>query len=139
MSCRTYKAYSIVIGLLEGTALTAMVFWLLPKFGINVPIWGLALLLVALATHNGIGYRLSSKVLQSKPIPLFHLGGRGRAVTPISPNGYVRVNGELWRASANSSIQADSQVSIVAVQGMTLLVAPVEQDGSQNQVGVLGQ
>lgn len=29
------------------------------------------------------------------------VGGRGKATTPLAPDGYIRINGELWHASLN--------------------------------------
>lgn len=85
-------------------------------------------MMIALGTYNYINYRLGKKALTKKPIISLDIGSRGRAATPISPTGYVRVNGELWRASSNSNIDAGEEISVVGIEGMKLLVSPVEKD-----------
>ena len=84
--------------------------------------------MIALGTYNCINYRLGKKALTKKPIISLDIGSRGRAVTPISSTGYVRVNGELWRASSNSNIDAGEEISVVGIEGMKLLVSPIERD-----------
>lgn len=56
------------------------------------------------------------------------IGERGVSEGDLSPEGYVRVRGELWRAVAPSSdgaIAAGSKVEIVAVEGMKVFVREV--------------
>jgi len=91
-------------------------------------------MMIALGAYNYINYRLGKKALTKKPMISPDIGNRGRAATPISPTGYVRVNGELWRASSNSSIDAGEEISVVGVEGMMLLVSPVEKDHRTRQV-----
>jgi len=40
--------------------------------------------------------------------------------------GPVMYNGEYWKARSDSFVQKDSQVRIKAVEGLTLVVEPVE-------------
>jgi len=128
MKHRRYTLLAITTSLLEQAALVAVVLWLLPRAAINIPIWGLILMMIALGTYNCINYRLGKKVLTKKPIISLDIGSRGRAATPISPTGYVRVNGELWRASSNSNIDAGEEISVVGIEGMKLMVSPIEKD-----------
>ena len=106
----------------------AVVLWLLPRAAINIPLWGLILMTIALGTYNYINYRLGKKALTKKPMISPDIGSRGRTATPISPTGYVRVNGELWPASSNSTIDAGEEIAVVGIEGMTLLIIPVEKD-----------
>jgi membrane protein implicated in regulation of membrane protease activity len=128
MKHRRYTLLAITTSLLEQAALVSVVLWLLPRAAINIPIWGLILMMIALGTYNYINYRLGKKALTKKPIISLDIGSRGLAATPISPTGYVRVNGELWRASSNSNIDAGEEISVVGIEGMKLLVSPVEKD-----------
>lgn len=55
------------------------------------------------------------------------LGARAVADGPLTPSGYVRVRGELWRAElsvANPSVAAGSSVRVREVRGLTLVVEP---------------
>ena len=128
MKYRRYTALAITTSLLEEAALMAVVLWLLPKVAINIPFWGLILMMIALGVYNYINYRLGKKALTKKPMISLDIGSRGRTTTPISPKGYVRVNGELWQASSNSTIDAGEEIAVVGIEGMTLLISPVEKD-----------
>jgi membrane protein implicated in regulation of membrane protease activity len=128
MKYRRYTVLTITTSLLEEAALAAVVLWLLPRFGINIPLWGLILMMIALGVYNYITYRLGMKALIKKPIISPDIGSRGRTTTPISPKGYVRIKGELWQASSNSTIDAGVEVAVVGMEGMTLVITPVEKD-----------
>ena len=91
-------------------------------------------MMIALGIYNCVNYRLGRRALTKKPIISPDTGSRGRAATPISPTGYVRVNGELWRASSNSSIDAGEEISVVGIEGMMLLVSPIEKDNGTGEV-----
>ena len=128
MKYRIYTVLTITTTLLEEAVLVAVVLWLLPRVAINIPIWGLIIMMIALGVYNSITYRLSKKALVKKPMISPDIGSRGRTTTPISPTGYVRVNGELWRASSSSTINAGEEIAVAGMEGMTLLVSPIEKD-----------
>jgi len=126
-----YKRYivlAITTSLLEEAALVAVVLWLLPRVAINIPLWGLILMMIALGVYNYVAYRLGKRALARKPMISLDIGSRGRTTTLISPKGYVRVNGELWQASSNSAIGVGEEIIVVGMEGMTLLINPVEKD-----------
>ena len=85
-------------------------------------------MMIALGVYNYITYRLGKKSLVKKPIISPDIGSRGRTTTPISPKGYVRVNGELWQASSSSTIGAGEEIAVTGMEGMTLLISPIEKD-----------
>jgi membrane-bound serine protease (ClpP class) len=130
-----YTILTVATTLLEGAALAAVVLWLLPRIGINIPVWGLTVMLLALVAYNSVNYRLNTRALAKKPLVWPEIGRRGRTTTPISPKGYVRVDGELWRASSNSPIGAGEEVAIVGRDGMTLVVGPLESDDRAQKKG----
>ena len=88
------------------------------------------LMMIALGVYNYITYRLGKKAIVKKPMISLDIGSRGRTTTPISPTGYVRVNGELWQASSKSTIDAGEEIAVVGIEGMTLLISPLEKDSS---------
>jgi membrane protein implicated in regulation of membrane protease activity len=123
-----YTAFTAATTLLEEAALAAVVLWLLPRIGVNIPIWGLVVMMIALAAYASVNYRLNTRALAKKPLNWPEAGSRGRTTTPVDPKGYVRVDGELWQASSDSAIGADEEVAIVGREGMTLLVSPSTKD-----------
>lgn len=127
MKYKRYTILAIITTLLEEAALAAVVLWLLPEFGINIPLWGLIFMMVGLGAYACVTYWLGKKALDKKPIISPDIGSRGRTTTPISPTGYVRVNGELWQASSSSTIGAGEEIAVVGIKGMTLLISPVEK------------
>jgi len=137
MKYKRYTAYTIITTLLEEAALVTVVLWLLPGLGISIPLWGLICMMVALGAYGGVAYWLGRKTLDRKPMISPDIGSRGRTTTPISPTGYVRVNGELWQASSSSTIGANKEVAIVGMEGMTLLISPVEQVSHESKVDTL--
>ena len=133
MKLRRYTALTITTSLLEEAALAATVLWLLPRVSINIPTWGLVLMMAALGVYNYINYRLGKKALAKKPIISPDIGSRGLTTTSVSPTGYVRVNGELWRASSTSTIDAGEEITVVGIERMTLLINPTEKDNGSHK------
>ena len=136
MKYKRYTALTITTSLLEEAALVAVVLWLLPKVAINIPLWGLILMMIALGAYNYKTYRLGKKALDKKPTISPDIGSRGRTTTPVSPKGYVRINGELWQASSNSTIDSGEEIAVVGIEGMTLLIIPVEKDNHTRKADV---
>jgi membrane-bound serine protease (ClpP class) len=59
------------------------------------------------------------------------VGQVGVAREPLSPEGQVQVQGELWRAVARGApVAAGARVRIVDVQGLTLTVEPAGEGGA---------
>lgn len=135
MRSKRYVIFSLIISLLEELALAAVALWLLPRFGINIPLWGLILLMVALGAYDYITYRFGKKTLGKKPIvsPDVMIGSKCKATTLLAPEGYIRVAGELWRASSSSTVKPGENVVIVGIKGMTLLVSPISNNDHENK------
>ena len=57
------------------------------------------------------------------------IGAGGEVQRAINPRGYVRVNGELWRAEMeliDQPLPPGSLVTVQAFRGLTLIVVPEE-------------
>ncbi|MDQ4125095.1 MAG: nodulation protein NfeD, partial [Actinomycetota bacterium] len=52
------------------------------------------------------------------------VGQEGRAVTTLDPDGQVRVRGQLWTAHASERVEVGDDVTVTAVDGLKLEVAP---------------
>jgi membrane protein implicated in regulation of membrane protease activity len=64
-------------------------------------------------------------------------GDRGVVVKRLSPQGYVRIVGELWRAEVvgeKGTLFEGETVRVLDVQGLTLIVEPVSLS-SEDSVG----
>jgi membrane-bound serine protease (ClpP class) len=66
-----------------------------------------------------------SKVLTG---PQAMIGGTAIVRTPLNPTGQVEIRGELWQASlrGQSSLAVGSPVSVRSVEGLVLIVEPVQ-------------
>lgn len=56
---------------------------------------------------------------------------RGVAWTALEPRGKVRIRGELWNAEASEPVAAGGEVEVVAVEGLTLRVAPPRRESNE--------
>lgn len=129
MKGKKYTAYSIVTTLLEEMVLVVVVRWLLPVFGVNIPIWLLVLLMIAWGTYSYISYRLTKKVHDKEILTPAEamIGRKGMAVTSLKQEGIVRIGSELWKASAiDLSISAYEEIVVVGINGLLLFVTRVE-------------
>ena len=134
MQGKGYTAYSIITTLLEEVALAAIVLWLLPVFGIVIPLWALALMMIAWGTYSYISYRLCKKALDKKVTSPGEamIGCQGQAKTCLDPDGIVQVQGELWKATtADSIIQSGEDVVVKGISGLTVFVAPLGRDSQE--------
>jgi membrane-bound serine protease (ClpP class) len=89
----------------------------------NVPVVILAGLLEFLETFGT--WRWSQRG-NAKVGPETLVGGSGRAITEVRPEGMVRVRGEDWRARSESGVDAGHRVRVVGRDQLTLLVEPIE-------------
>jgi len=131
---KKFTIYTIVTTLGEEVALVAVVRWGLPLLGINIPWWGLALMMAALAVYAYITYWLCQKALCKKAVVGSEtlVGIEGKTMCSLAPKGYVQVHGELWKAvSADAHLTKDEEVIVVGVNKLTLLVTPLHE-GNRN-------
>ncbi len=66
------------------------------------------------------------------------IGKRGKVVEQVAPEGWVRLEGELWRARlapGAGPLEADDDAEVEAVDGLTLVVTGVPAD---ENVGLAG-
>jgi membrane-bound serine protease (ClpP class) len=116
---------AIVTTLLEEAALAAIVLWGLPQLGVHLPPAVLIVLIAALAAYAVITYRLGSQALRKKPVAGLSdmVGSQGRVVSPLDPEGLVRIKGELWKSkSVGRRIEAGEEVTVVGQEGLRLIV-----------------
>ena len=129
MSKKAYIIFNLATGLLKGTVVLLIILWLLPLWEVNIPIWGIVLIVAAFLTYEIVTFRLGRRALERKPVIWSEaiVGRCGKATTPLAPDGYVRVNGELWHAfSSDTNINEDDDIVVVEMDRLTLRVAPLQ-------------
>jgi membrane protein implicated in regulation of membrane protease activity len=132
MKNKKYTAYALITTILEEAALAAIVLCLLPRLEIHVPLWGLILMMVALGAYSYITYKLGKRALDKKPMVSPDIANKCVTTTPLTPRGYVKVDGELWKASSTgSNIDKDTEVVIAKIKGLTLLVTPLDRSNHE--------
>ena len=129
MSRKAYLILNIVTGLLKGMALLLLILWLLPLWGVSIPVWGIILIVAAFLTYEIVTFRLGRRALEKKPVIWSEamVGRCGKTTTPLTPDGYVQVNGELWHAfSSDTNINEGEDVVVVELDRLTLRVVPLQ-------------
>ncbi len=136
MEVRRYTVLAVVSSILEQGVLVAVVLWLLPRFGISIPLWALVVMMIALGLYGYVGYRLGRTALERKPMMASEamLGSQCTVMTPLAPRGYVKVGSEMWRASSRGLvIEKGQEVVIVGMEELTLLVVPLDSDDREEK------
>ena len=117
--------WAIISTLLEEAAIVAIVLWGLPRLDIDIPLAGLIALMVAWGAYSVITYRRGSRALRRKPLDGLPdmVGSQGEVVSPLAPEGLVRIKGELWQAeSASGRIDTGEEVTVVRQDRLKVIV-----------------
>lgn len=125
-----YKVQAILGWMLEEAILVAIVLWLLPHFDINLPLWALGILMAALAIYSYVMYRVGKPTFLLKPRVAAEtiIGNEGKVTKWLAPEGYVKVQGVLWKATCNEAeLEIGDEVVVVDIEGLKLLVSPKEK------------
>jgi membrane protein implicated in regulation of membrane protease activity len=122
-----YTLQALFSWMLEEAGLVVIVLWLLPLFKINIPLWGLAILMAALALFSGTMYRVGRQTFFIRPKVAAEniIGSHGTVTKPLDPEGYVKVQGVLWKAICNElKPGVGDEVEVIGLEGLTLVVQP---------------
>lgn len=120
--------WAVLSTLLEEAALVLIVLVGLPRLGVQLPQWGLALLIIVMiawGTITIIFYQKGSRALKLKPIVGLPgmIGGRGEVVSQLAPEGMIKIKGELWVAkSASGRMNPGDEVIVVEQDRLKLIV-----------------
>lgn len=64
------------------------------------------------------------------------LGAQGVTLSPLDPEGQVRVHGEIWRATVEGeSLLKDERIEVVEIEGLTLVVRRAAEPGTSPSAG----
>lgn len=126
---------AIIVSLLDEAIIVALILWGLPKLGINIPLPWLIAILVLLIIYAVFSFRIGSQILRKKPVPGLSsmIGTRGRVITPLAPEGLVKIDGETWKARPDrSDIGVGVEIDVVGQEGLGLIVRPRDIEGPKN-------
>lgn len=128
-------AQHIIVSILAcRLALTLLAITLMAMmYGFIPPMLDLLILIALVALLIRQAYS-NHKILTLKPLlgAKSLVGSTCRTATPLTPEGYVKLNGELWRARAHKPIEdAGSEVVVMFVHGNMLIVGPLEEKGKK--------
>ncbi len=116
-----YYLFQIPGWILAGALVAVLHAWL------ALPAWAALAVLGVVVLKDVIFYPVLRKAYQLEASGAARLVGlRGVARDSLDPNGYVYVNGELWRAktaAGAAAIPAGAEVRVVQGHRMTLTVA----------------
>ena len=115
---------AIVSTLLEEAAIAVIVLLGLPRLGLYIPLPGLIAVMVLWLAYSVVIYRAGSRALRRKPVINIPVtGSKGKVVSPLAPEGLVRIKGELWVAiSAGKKLGVGSEVIVEEQDGLRLVV-----------------
>jgi membrane-bound serine protease (ClpP class) len=81
-------------------------------------------LIVAVIFYAGVKAQFRRVVTGKEAL----IGAKGIATSDLKPKGVVRVSGEFWEAiTKDNAIETGKPVEVVGMEGMFLVVKPVEQ------------
>jgi membrane-bound ClpP family serine protease len=116
---------AILTNLLDEALIVAIILWGLPRLGIHIPLYGIILICILFLTYAVIFYHKGSRALLKPPVLGFtdQVGLEGQVVSRLTPEGLVKISGELWKAKVeNGNIEVGAQVVVVSQKGFKLIV-----------------
>jgi membrane-bound ClpP family serine protease len=122
---KSFALFNIATAAAEEAALAVALVWILPQFGINIPLWAIIILVIGWLCWSYFTYRIGARNIDKQPVVGIEalIGVKCRTSTPLSPLGYLKVGSELWQAHLlDGETNSDVEVTIVEVKGLTLLV-----------------
>jgi len=125
---RARLVLAIISTSLEEVAIYVIWRWLLPEFGVELPLQVLIGVMVAWAAFGIWLFIFTTRTLRKQvPVGLPSMvGTRGRIASRLSPEGMVRIKGELWGATSDEGdINAGEDVVVVSEDGLKLSVRRV--------------
>jgi membrane-bound ClpP family serine protease len=116
---------AIVTTAFEEAAIAVVVLWGLPQLDIHIPLAALIVIMLAWAAFAVFTYRKGTRALRRKPVIdlLPMVGSKGEVVSPLDPEGVIKIKGERWVAkSARGRLDTGEEVTVVGQDGLKLIV-----------------
>jgi membrane-bound ClpP family serine protease len=116
---------AIISTSLEEVAIVVIWRWLLPEFGIRLPLAALITIMIAWAAFSVALFTFTTRTLKKQTVvglPTM-IGSKGKVASSLAPAGMVKIRGELWEATAEEgNINADAEIEVVGENGLKLIV-----------------
>ena len=126
---------AVVSTLLDEVVIVAILLWVLPYFGISLPVPIMILIGVLWLSFAIFLYVSGNKIFYKKPLAgqTNMVGLKGLVVKPLSPEGMVKINGELWEAQTTGDVLRQGERVIVEGQdGLKLIVRKADTGFNKN-------
>ena len=129
MKTNTRLIMAIISNIFQFLAIILIVELLLPRWDINIPLWGLFLIVIIWLTWSVFIYHIGSRALdQAAQVGLtFPPGSIGVVVNDLAPEGTIKIQGEYWRAYSEEGATSGQEVEVITEDGMLLLVRPLKK------------
>jgi len=116
---------AIISMALEQAAIWLIWRWVLPEFGVKLPVAALIGIMVGWAVIGTFLFIFTSRALKRQvPAGLPSMvGTKGKATTNLAPEGMVKIRGELWSArSTEGDIHTGENIVVTGEERLELLV-----------------
>lgn len=110
---------------LEEMVIAVIMLLGLPLLGVRIPSWGTIAIMVVWAGYSTFTHLLGARALGREHLVGLPnmVGARGQVVSPLNPEGLVRIKGELWVAkSGGGELKQGTGVIVVAQERLKLIV-----------------
>ncbi len=112
---------TIIISLVPEAIILLVLLFVLPRFGIEIPLWFIITLVLIFSVITYVLYR----ALKKNPLLGFDnmIGKSGMTANQIARKGIVKIGGELWAAEVDGdNIEAGEKVTVIGQTGLKLKV-----------------
>jgi membrane-bound serine protease (ClpP class) len=128
---------AVVSTILEEAAIAAIFLWGLPKINVHLPVWIMIVIMLGWLFYSVYTFRKGTRALKIGHIiglPNM-IGTRGKVVSVLNPEGWVKIRGELWSAkSVSGELRPGSKILVTGQSRLKLDVsADCERTGRPTQ------
>jgi membrane protein implicated in regulation of membrane protease activity len=119
--------WAIISVILEEIAIIVISLFVLPEFDIKISTLVLILIMIAWFVMSVLLYIAGIRALDKKPVDDLNciVGKKGMVVKELNPKGLVKIDGELWGAEAQDTINAGEEIIVTGYTGIKLTVERV--------------
>jgi membrane-bound ClpP family serine protease len=118
---------AIISNILELAAIFIVWRWVLPYYGIRLSTAALIGMMAVWAIYAVTTFWAVTRALKKKPssyAPGTMVGSSGEVVRPLTPEGAVKIKGEIWEAvSTTGHIGRGERIIVVGEKGLKLMVS----------------
>jgi membrane-bound ClpP family serine protease len=126
---------AVVTTICEEAIIAGVVMWGLPRLDIHLPLGVLIAIMAVWAVNSIIFYRIGSQALRRRPVSGLGsvVNDTGKVVKPLTPDGVIKIKGELWEAkSAGGHIEVGEVVMVVEQDGLKVTVIRAANSSDRN-------